>query len=259
MRDFYTILLAERGSVTYGIAITPEEAQAHGIKPSDADYMRIVMAPLERILSVRDLPEAANYKEPHDEEVHELRHFIRLCTKANPNILECLAVDEKHLKVLTEEGRRLRENIHIFLNKRPVRAAYLGYTQQQVKRYLLPESGGTTAERRKLATRLGYDGKAAAHAVRLLIQGTGILETGKLQVHLGEYAPFVKDIRLCKFSKEEVLGFIAEWEERLKAAYDKSPLPEEPNPDEIDALYRSVLSLRYPFLSDFSQDERSCD
>src|SRR5690606_25193552 len=110
MKDFYTILLAERGSMTYGIAITPEEAQAHGLKPSDADYMRIVMALLERILSVHDLPEAANYKEPHDEEIHELLHFIRLCTKANPNILECLAVDEKHLKVLTKEGRRLREN-----------------------------------------------------------------------------------------------------------------------------------------------------
>lgn len=240
--DANSILVTERGSVTYGTAISPEEAEAHGIAPSDVDYMRVYVAPLEQLLSLRDLPEALSRTNP-DEEVHELRHFIRLCSKGNPNLLECLFVLDEHVLSITGEGRFLRENAFLFLAKRTVGASYRGYIQHQIQRYVLRDPNGHWPQGRKaLWQRFGYDTKAAGHIARLLIQGAHALRTGRLHVRLDpQESEMVKHIRLGQISKPNFLGLVDALMDDFRKAEAESVLPDEPDLDAIDDLYRQLL------------------
>jgi len=67
-----------------------------------------------------------------DEELHELRKFLKLAAENNPNIIEALWVD----RLITHETdiwRRIRENRHLFLSKK-ARFTFSGYAIAQLKR-----------------------------------------------------------------------------------------------------------------------------
>jgi predicted nucleotidyltransferase len=87
-----------------------------------------------------------------DEELHELRKFLKLAADNNPNIIEYLYVD----RLILHESpvwKRIRENRHLFLSKK-ARWTFSGYAWAQLERikvhrgYLLspPDHQPTRAE-----------------------------------------------------------------------------------------------------------------
>ena len=91
----------------------------------------------------------------------ELKKFIVLALKANPNILECLFTP---LVVRTSEvGDALLERRSIFLSKL-VYQTYNGYVMSQFKKL-----------EQDLRTKEEINWKHAMHLIRLLLQGIAIL------------------------------------------------------------------------------------
>lgn len=71
-------------------------------------------------------------KVDHDEELQELRKFLKLAADCNPNIIEFLYVD-RLVEVSTPEWEEIRRNRHMFLSKK-ARFTFSGYAIAQLKR-----------------------------------------------------------------------------------------------------------------------------
>jgi len=55
---------------------------------------------------------------PSDTVIYGLKKFISLLSKANPNTIELLGVDEECIVKMTARGKMLRENAELFLSTR---------------------------------------------------------------------------------------------------------------------------------------------
>lgn len=67
-----------------------------------------------------------------DEELQELRKFLKLAAQCNPNILEFLYV-EHLIDICTPQWEKIREHRHLFLSKK-AKFTYAGYSISQMKR-----------------------------------------------------------------------------------------------------------------------------
>ena len=123
--DAGTILLTRAGSHAYGTS-TPT---------SDLDVRGVFIPPPEYVLGmsrVEQYQEAGSDTRP-DLVVYELRKYISLAADANPNILEVVFADDSDILKITEVGRQLRANRHLFLSKK-ARHTFSGYAMSQLKR-----------------------------------------------------------------------------------------------------------------------------
>lgn len=68
-----------------------------------------------------------------DTVIYSLRKFVKMCSEANPNVLELLGVDEDCIVMIDENGRYLRQNSHMFLSKR-VAKTFGNYSTAQLRR-----------------------------------------------------------------------------------------------------------------------------
>lgn len=67
-----------------------------------------------------------------DEELHELRKFLKLAADSNPNIIEFLYIDHL-IHIETNEWQKIRDNRHLFLSKK-ARWTFSGYATAQLKK-----------------------------------------------------------------------------------------------------------------------------
>lgn len=67
---------------------------------------------------------------------YELEKVIRLLSACNPNIIEMLFVDNKHIFIETEEAKLLRDNRNLFLSQKALNS-FIGYADSQMKRIRL--------------------------------------------------------------------------------------------------------------------------
>ena len=79
-----------------------------------------------------DIKQAANTN-GFEGKIFNLKKFMTLAAKANPNILEPLFCDEKHILYITPEGKELRKHRNIFVSKIAFKS-YAGYGFAQLKR-----------------------------------------------------------------------------------------------------------------------------
>ena len=95
----------------------------------------VFIPPPEYVLGmsrVEQYQEAGSDTRP-DLVVYELRKYISLAADANPNILEVVFADDSDILKITEAGRLLRANRHLFLSKK-ARHTFSGYAMSQLKR-----------------------------------------------------------------------------------------------------------------------------
>ena len=122
----HTILMALAGSRSYGTD--------HPL--SDFDFKGIIIPPKRYYLSPFRGFDQTQWKgtgktgriseikgiEEADKEgtIFGIQKFAKLASACNPNVVEILFVDEKHIIHASPEGRRLRKNKDIFLSQRTV-------------------------------------------------------------------------------------------------------------------------------------------
>ena len=120
---FKLIYLSKAGSLLYGL-YTPD---------SDEDYIGIFIASDDYYLGLNTVKKLNfSIKEKNIEiKLYELKNFVKLAMKNNPNIIELLFVNPYyHLLYLSDEGKMLLDNKSLF----PTKGAYdrfMGYAISQ--------------------------------------------------------------------------------------------------------------------------------
>lgn len=191
-------------------------SQAYGLShaESDEDRRGVYLPPARMQWSLWEVPEQLEDNEK-DECYWELRKFIILALKANPNILECLHTPI--VEYASELGRELRNIRSCFLS-RLVYQTYNGYALGQFKKM-----------EQDLRARGQIKMKHAMHLMRLLLSGIHALEHGEIPVDAGAHRDRLLAKRQGETPWEEVNAWRLELHKQFENAYTRTTLPERPD------------------------------
>lgn len=191
-------------------------SRAYGLDTaeSDTDRRGIYLPPADLHWSLYGVPEQLENEETQ-EAYWELRKFLILALKANPNVLECLYTPlVEHATPLAEELLEMRS---LFLS-RLVYQTYNGYVMSQFKRM-----------QAHLRNHGQVKWKHVMHLIRLLISGTEVLRHGFVPIRVDDYRDRLMAIKQGEMPWDDV----EKWRLSLHGEFDKSfeetKLPERPD------------------------------
>jgi uncharacterized protein len=199
------------GSHAYGLAS----------ETSDVDHRGIYLPPAALHWSLFGVPEQLEDKAT-DEVYWEIRKFVTLALKANPNILECLYTPlVEHTSPVAEALLAMRGS---FLSKH-VYQTYNGYVLSQFKR--LEQDLRTIGE---------IKWKHAMHLIRLLLSGVTTLREGHVPVNVGEHRERLLSVKRGEQSWDEVNAWRLALHKQFDRAVETTALPDRPNYERANAL-----------------------
>ena len=191
------------GSRAYGLD-TPD---------SDTDYRGIYQAPTDLVLSLYDPPPQLE-NDAAQECLWELKKFLVLALKANPNVLEVLY--SPIVEVATPTAQALLRIRAAFLSKL-VYQTFNGYVISQFKKMM-----------RSKEVKQDPNWRHAMHLIRLLESGITILETGELRLQT-QHRDELLEIRSGDWPWERVDRWRQELHARFDDAYAATELPDRPD------------------------------
>ena len=178
--------------------------------------------------------------DPWDIVVDDARKAIRLRAQGNPNVLALLWLDRPLYIDLTPPGERLLEARDLFAT-RSTFYPFMGYARSQLMKMERGAfKGYREARTAALGRAAGYDTKNAAHLIRLLRMGIEFLRDGELQVRRPD-APELLAIKHGEWTMERVKLEAERLFRRAEDAHAASTLPDQPDPDAINALTVAVI------------------
>lgn len=230
------ILLGYRGSIAHGTYVPPSDPNSI----DDKDVMGVFVSPKSHYIGLTEYDFKERFIEEWDAVHYEIRKFISLLLKSNPNVISLLWLEPKYYLYKDEAGQALIDNRQIFISKKAYHS-FSGYAYSQLKRMTHYKLEGYMGEKRKkLVDKFGFDCKNASHLVRLLEQCIEFLNEGKLYVERAN-APKLVSIKRGEWSLEKC----QEEAERLmnlsQEAYMKSPLPNEPDYKKAEELCMKIV------------------
>lgn len=238
-----SILIGYRGSIAHGMYIP--NSQPDSI--DDKDVMAICIPSIEYYYGLREFGSRGTKEIKHNEwdiVTYELRKFVRLLAKGNPNVLCMLWLSPTDYIKKTVESSLIIQNKQLFASK-AVYHSFTGYAHGQLHRMTHHTYRGYMGEKRKrLVEKHGYDTKNAAHLIRLLRMGIEFLNEGELHVKR-EDSQQLLDIKRGEWTLEKVQSEADRLFKRAEAAYDNSTLPAKPNMDEINKLCVNILKIHF--------------
>ena len=207
--------LTERGlreNVIYQCVIG---SRAYGLdtRGSDTDRRGIYQAPTDLVLSLYDPPPQLE-DDAAQECFWELKKFLVLALKANPNVLEVLY--SPLVEIAKPAAEALLSIRPAFLSKL-VYQTFNGYVISQFKKML-----------RSKEVKGKPNWKHAMHLIRLLELGTTILETGGLQLRT-QHRDDLLEIRAGVWPWDRVDRWRQGLHERFEAAFTSTTLPDRPD------------------------------
>lgn len=102
---------------------------------SDYDYRAVHVVPTKEILRIGFKYSGTSWIEGSvDETSYEIGHFLQLCTKANPSVLEVLLADQT--KIDTAYAKEMRELLPFMYDPNDAFNAFAGYSKNQQKKLL---------------------------------------------------------------------------------------------------------------------------
>jgi len=192
------------GSVAYGLA---DEG-------SDVDRRGFYLPPADLHWSLYDLPEQLENAET-EECYWEIRKFITMALKANPNVLECLYTPIVELS--TPLADELISGRTAFLSKL-IYQTYNGYVMSQFKR--LEQDVRVTGAPRW---------KHAMHLIRLLLAGITALREGTIPVEVKEHRAQLLAIKRGELPWEELEAWRLSLHKEFDRTFEATALPDRPN------------------------------
>jgi uncharacterized protein len=192
------------GSTAYGLAD----------ETSDVDRRGFYLPPADLQWSLYDLPEQLENAET-EECYWEIRKFIAMALKANPNVLECLYTPiVEHSTTLADE---LIAGRAAFLSKL-IYQTYNGYVMSQFKR-LEADIRVTGAPR----------WKHAMHLIRLLLAGIKALREGIIPVEVREHREQLLAIKRGELPWSELEAWRLSLHGEFDRAFTATALPDRPD------------------------------
>jgi predicted nucleotidyltransferase len=212
-------------------------SQAYGLagEGSDIDRRGVYLPPADLHWSLYGVPEQLE-REETQEAYWEVRKFLVLALKANPNVLECLYTPL--VETITPLGERLVAMRESFLS-RLVYQTYNGYVLSQFK---------------KMQADIRNQGqvkwKHVMHLIRLLLAGIETLRTGVVPVRVERHREDLLAVRRGETPWDEVESWRRSLHREFDAAYESTRLPDRPDYERANAFLiearRAALSETLP-------------
>jgi predicted nucleotidyltransferase len=231
-------ILARRGSEAHGLYIAPDEPMG----TDDRDLMGVVIPPSRFYVGLTGWSSAESIKGCWDVVLYELRKFVGLLLKQNPNVIGCLWLEPEDYLHLSNAGRTLIRHRAAFLSRGGLHNAFVGYAWAQFRKMEKSAFNGYMGEkRRSVVEQFGYDTKNATHLIRLLRMGRETLTTGRMQVKRTIDRDELIAIKRGALKLDEVKAVAKQEFELCEAAYKTSSLPEECDAETAEEIVQSVI------------------
>lgn len=234
------ILLAFRGSVAHGTYVPPDKPTSI----DDKDLMGVYVGPLAHYIGFpqkRCDKATERFREPWDVVHYEVRKYVHLLCKANPNVMSLLWLNETDYVEVDPLGQLLIDNRDLFATKAAYHS-FCGYARAQLSRMERSEHHGRMGEKRKkIVAEFGYDTKNASHLIRLLRTGIEFLSEGELHVKRDD-APELVSIKRGEWTLERVKAEAGRLFAVAEQAYMASTLPAKADRDKAEALVMRIVS-----------------
>jgi predicted nucleotidyltransferase len=219
----YIVLAGRRGSEAHGTYIPPDNPDSI----DDRDVMGIVIPPEQYYYGLSRWEGADSIKGCWDVVLYEIRKFVALLVKQNPNVLSMLWLEDEDYLINSLVGQTLIGNRNLFRARAAAASSFIGYSLSQMKKMRSGVfQGYMGAKRKSLVERYGYDTKNAAHLIRLLHLGIEYLSTGELKVRRTWDRDMILDVKMGKMSLEDVEKYAKSKIAECEAAAKNSDLPE---------------------------------
>lgn len=229
----YIVLAGRRGSEAHGTYIPPENPDSI----DDRDVMGIVIPPVKYYYGLSKWEGADSIKGCWDVVLYELRKFVGLLVKQNPNVLSMLWLEEEDYLLTSTVGRTLIGNRTLFRARPAAANSFTGYAISQMKKMTSGAFNGYMGAKRKvLVERYGYDTKNAAHLVRLLHLGIEYLSTGEMKVRRSWDRQMILDIKRGAWALEDVQTYADSMLAECEYAAKHSLLPEQIDMDAVEDM-----------------------
>lgn len=191
-------------------------SRAYGLagEGSDVDRRGFYLPPAELHWSLFDLPEQLENAETQ-ETYWEIKKFITMALKANPNILECLYTPL--VEFSTPLADELIAGRSAFLSKL-IYQTYNGYVMSQFKHL-----------EQDVRTRGAPRWKHAMHLIRLLMAGAVALREGTIPIQVSEHREELLAIKRGEVPWEEVDAWRLGLHKEFDRAYASTTLPDRPD------------------------------
>lgn len=229
------ILAGYRGSLAHG---------TYDKEVCDKDILGVVVPWPTHIFGLGKFDQVIwNKIEPWDIVLYELRKYINLLLKSNPNVLSLLFLQENNYLKRTELGELLINNREIFISKQCYKS-FCGYAWGQFHRMKHINWSGMGEKRKKLVEQFGYDTKNASHLIRLLKMGIELLSTGELNV-LRHDSQELLAIKRGEWSLAKVESEANRLFPLMEEALIKSSLPDKPDYHKAEAICMEIMKGFY--------------
>lgn len=113
------------------LTIAGSKAYGTDNENSDTDIRGFAIESTESLLTGKNFEQIEDTKT--DTVIYGLRKFFKLCAECNPNVLELLGTKQEHILYMNEFGKKVRDNVEIFLSKLAYRK-FVGYATAQLRR-----------------------------------------------------------------------------------------------------------------------------
>lgn len=238
-----SILFGYRGSQAHGTWRPPTDPNSI----DDVDLMGVTIGPIENYLG---FPKQETWERMEDDKstklmwdivVYDIRHFVRLLAKSNPNVLGMLWLKPNYYTHLTPLGQRLIDNRGIFVSK-AAHHSFTGYAYSQLKKMTNGACQGYMGDKRKkLVEKFGYDTKNASHLIRILKMGIEFLSSGELNV-AREDNTYLVDIKRGKYPLDYIQSEAKRLFDLAESSYVASRLPAKVDEVAAEKLLVGILS-----------------
>ncbi|MFA5025652.1 MAG: nucleotidyltransferase domain-containing protein [Candidatus Shapirobacteria bacterium] len=175
----------------------------------------------------------------YDITVYNIVKFFQLCMDNNPNMVDCLFVDQRCILHSTKIGNMVRDARKDFLHKGSW-YKFKGYSFSQLHKMKTKNPEG---KRVKIIEQFGFDTKFALHVIRLLDEVEQILLFGDLD--LTRSREHLKAIRRGEVPYEEIEKYFYVKEKELEKLYHSSSLPYKPDEPRLKTLLINCLEEFY--------------
>jgi hypothetical protein len=151
-----TILAGFRGSIAHGMWVPNTDPNSI----DDIDLMGIIVPSLDHYFGLEEFGSRGTketFIDQYDAVTYELKKFVSLLAKGNPNVLSLLWMPSAMYTHITCGGAMLLENRKQFMSMR-IYPSFTGYAYGQLKKMTHGSTKGYMgAKRRELVEKFGYD------------------------------------------------------------------------------------------------------
>jgi len=216
------------GSHLYGTNIEGSDFDKRGVC---VPPYRILFNPFQKF----DQLEETVYE---DRVIYSLAKFFDLATQNNPNIIELLFAPKGSWIQGSWQWELLVENRNLFLSRNAAKT-FGGYARAQMHKLKNGRQEGS--KRFELVQQYGYDTKSAMHLVRLVIEGTELLNKGTITLPCPNAAQLLK-IRNGGFSYKNILLIAEDFFSVCDELAANGPLPDKAEYDRLADLYLEIVA-----------------